>query len=416
MEYQIVVPNIDDFDDVEIIEILVQHGDVVQIDDSVVTLESEKATMEIPSSKAGTVSAIHTQLGAKVSTGTPLLTLEIDPAAEPASPEQEQHGVASQPAGTMQTEADHQTPQLAATTSQMQTERQLPHASPSVRQLARELGVNLSAVDGSGPKGRITHSDVTQFLRSALAAKSDTKRTDFTRFGATHSEPLSRVQQIVGKRLHHAWTTVPQVTQHDDADVAEMEAYCKQFNEQLSADTPKLRLLPFLVKALVLALKKHPHFNASLEDDKTLLVREYYHIGIAVDTPDGLVVPVIKDADRKDIQALSREITELATRAHERKLSPADMQGACMTISNLGKFSTGSMFTPIVNAPEVAIIGASGTRTIADWDGEQFIPKLVLPLDLSYDHRVINGAQASIFLRDYCNLLKEVKLLLEANG
>lgn len=420
MEYQIVVPNIDDFDDVEVIEILVAAGDTVAIDDSVVTLESEKATMEVPSPKAGTVDKIQTQLGDKVHTGTVLLTLTLDATDDNQTsntPVKEQSDSPSlaKPTQTAQTEVVA-TPAEAVNAKKTSDDTTL-HASPSVRQFARELGVNLAAVDGSGPKGRITRADVVQFFRSTVMLSRDSAKqisqTDFKRFGPTRSEPLSRIQQVVAKRLHHAWSTIPHVTQHDDADVAEIEAYCKEFNEQLSGDTPKLRLLPFLVKALVFALQKFPHFNASLEDDNTLLIREYYHIGIAVDTPEGLLVPVIKNADKKDIQILSHEIIDLATRAHDKKLSPSDMQGGCMTVSNLGKYSTGRLFTPIVNAPEVAIIGASGTRTVAEWDGEQFIPKLVLPLDLSYDHRVINGAEASLFLREYCDLLKEIKPFLE---
>lgn len=409
MKYQIAVPNVDDFDLVEISEILVAPGDIVKIDDSVITLESEKAAMEIPSPKAGTVNDIHVKVGDKVQTDTPLITLDIAQVAKeristevaPTIPEQ------SPSANKKESIAQPPPTKLAAAKDSISL-----RASPSVRRFARELGVKLSAVAGSGPKGRITRADVAQYFRTlALSVLQDrsVKHVDYRRFGKTHSEDINRIQRVSAEHLQNAWQTIPHVSQHDEADITELEDYRKQLNEANNRGY-KLSLLPFLIKALALSLREFPNFNASIESPKKLLLRDYYHIGVAVDTKEGLLVPVIRDVDQKNIDAIADEVLQLVKQARENKLSATAMSGSCITISNLGGLHGGA-FTPIINAPEAAILGISRSRIAPIWDGKQFIPKPMLPLHLSYDHRLNNGVAALKFLSYYKELLYKPEII-----
>ena len=406
MKYQITVPNVDDFDVVEISEILVAPGDTVNIDDSVVTLESEKAAMEIPSPKSGTVSEIHTKVGDKVQSDTLLVTLEIVETEQPAEQ-------------STPTKTDTPTPKQTQSADEKEIAKQQPlkpaaekdtdsfHASPSVRRFARELGVKLSAVSGSGPKGRITRADVAQYFRTlaSATAQPSAKHVDYRRFGNTRTEKVNRIQRASARHLQSAWQTIPHVTQHDDADISKLEDHRKQLNEAKDR-TVKLNLLPFLIKALAFALKEHPRFNASMEDKETLLLRDYYHVGVAVDTENGLLVPVIRDVDKKNIATIADEVLQLAEQAREGKLNTEAMSGGCITISNLGGFDSGA-FAPIINAPEAAILGVSRSRITPIWDGKQFVPKYMLPLHLSYDHRLNNGVAAVRFLSYYKELLSK---------
>ena len=416
MESQITVPNVDDFDVVEISEILVALGDTVNTDDSVVTLESEKAAMEIPSPKSGVIKDIHVTIGDTVKTDTLLITLETEldtNQAETAEPEPE---ILSKDATTTQKVPQTQAIDKEESAIQKQTPNAIVsedttalRASPSVRRFARELGVRLSAVAGTGPKGRITRADVAQYFRTAVSSVAQstptTKQVDYKRFGNTRTENIGRIQRAAAEQLQSTWQTIPHAWQHGEADINELEDYRKQ---HLNADgnSSKTTLLPFLIKVLARSLKEFPRFNASLEGSKTILLRDYYHIGFAVDTKHGLFVAVIRNVDQKDIKTINSEIKQLAQRAKAGKLSVDDMSGGCMTISNLGGLDGGA-FTPIINAPEAAILGVSRTRITPVWDGEQFVPKLMLPLHLSYDHRLNNGVDAVNFLNHYKDLLSK---------
>lgn len=416
MKYQITVPNVDDFDIVEISEILVAVGDVVKTDDSVVTLESEKAAMEIPSPKSGTVREIHAQVGDKVQTGAPLISLEIEPDAGERT--DEESAVSVQP----QTASQNRVADKQEISDKQQAPKSAPEgdkialrASPSVRRFARELGVKLSAVTGSGSKGRITRADVAQFFRTLASSRAQAetvRRVDYRRFGKTRIENINRIQRASAKHLQSTWQTIPHVCQHGEADISKLEDYRKQLNAD-GKHTSKLTLLPFLIKAIALSLKAHPNFNASIESEGTLLIREYYHIGFAVDTKNGLLVPVIQDADLKTIADIADEAAQLAQQARANKLSASEMSGGCITISNLGGLDSGA-FTPIINAPEAAILGISRTRTTPVWDGKQFIPKPMLPLHLSYDHRLNNGVATVHFLNHYCDLLSNIDIFKNA--
>ncbi|MBC6413897.1 MAG: 2-oxo acid dehydrogenase subunit E2 [Chromatiales bacterium] len=416
MEYQITVPNVDDFDVVEISEILVAVGDTVNADDSVVTLESEKAAMEIPSSETGVVEQIHAKVGDQVKSDTLLITLKATQDKDEAAQDRDEAVVPEQPTAT-------QPPTEAITDQQTRVDKQKPEpkrkhsstalrASPSVRRFARELGVQLSAVAGTGAKGRIVRADVAQYFRSLVSAsapQTSLKQVDYRQFGNTRVESIGRIPRTAAKHLQNAWQTIPHVCQHGEAEIGRLEAYRQQLN---NADnrTAKLTLLPFLIKALALSLKEHPHFNASIDDSDTLLIREYYHIGFAVDTDNGLLVPVIRDADSKDIETIADEISTLAQQARDGKLTAKAMSGGCITISNLGGLDSGA-FTPIINAPEAAILGISRSRITPYWDGKQFIAKHILPLHLSYDHRLNNGVSAVVFLSYYSSLLSNPKAL-----
>lgn len=425
------VPDIGDAHDVDVIEVLVQQGDRIEKEQSLITLETEKASMEVPSSHAGVVQQVLVKVGDTVSQGSDILELTITsaaPAAAPAAPQpvaaptpvvpeaeiKPVSAVVTAPAGVMASDSPMRESPTSAFADANVPLRNLPHASPSVRKFARELGVDLHLVQGSGSKGRIKLDDVQNFVKQALAggiaAPSAAVATvsgdfqvlpwpkvDFARFGDIDTQPLSRIKKISGANLHRNWVMIPHVTNNDLADITELEAFRKQVNEEgkKSGSDARLTMLAFLIKASVAALKKFPEFNASIDGDN-LVLKKYYNIGFAADTPNGLVVPVIKDADKKGILEIAKETGELAALARDGKLSAAQMQGGCFTISSLGGIG-GTDFTPIINAPEVAIMGVSRSTMQPVWNGKDFVPRLMLPLSLSYDHRVIDGAAAARF-------------------
>lgn len=439
MSEQIIsVPDLGDFDEVDVIEILVKPGDAIAEGDSVVTLESEKAAMELPAPVGGVVKSVHVALGDKVGEGAPLLSVDTDTAAAPDAAAQPA-GEAGQSAGEQgQDQPAQPAAPPAAPREETAADRSeaagIIKASPSVRRFARELGVDLRVVRGSGPKGRIVEQDVKDFARNAgharrhpaEAALPPVHSTDFSRFGPTEVIRQSRVQSVVADRMTRAWLNVPHVTQHQDADITELEdrrkrlaeQWAEQWSEQEAnqgaadnTDKPKLTLLAFLIKALAVSLQNFPKFNTAFDNAGRLIQKHYCHIGIAVDAPGGLFVPVIRDADGKDVFEIAGAIADFANRARAGRLTAADMQGGCMTISNQGGIG-GSAFTPIVNAPETATLGVSRARISPWWDGRVFVPRLLLPLDLSYDHRVTNGADAARFLDGYCRLLSDAEALL----
>jgi len=421
---QVVVPDIGDFKDVEVIEVLVAEGDEVQAEQSLITVESDKASMEIPSSHAGVIKRLAVKVGDKVAQGAEILTLEPSaeqPAAKASAAPPPQS--AASPGGDAQA-APSDTKDAASAMASEPVARsspteayvndtpanKLPYASPSVRKFARELGVDLTRVSGSGGKGRITFDDVRGFVKQALASGApqggqaaagsglsviDWPKVDFSKFGPIEAKPLSRIKKISGANLHRNWVMIPHVTNNDQADITELEALRVALNKENQKAGIKVTMLAFLIKAVVAALKKFPEFNASL-DGEELVYKQYYHIGFAADTPNGLVVPVIRDADKKGVLELATETSEMAVKAREGKLSPAQMQGGCFSISSLGGIG-GTSFTPIINAPEVAILGVSRSSHMPIWDGQAFKPRLMLPLSLSYDHRVIDGASAARF-------------------
>jgi pyruvate dehydrogenase E2 component (dihydrolipoyllysine-residue acetyltransferase) len=431
---EVTVPDIGDFHDVPVIDVLVAAGDKVNVDDPILTLESDKATLDVPAPIAGTVTEVLVSVGDAVSQGH--LVLHIAPGegavTPPPSLVEQQEPAPAQPAQVAETvggavAAPVDAPPAVSTPS---TDTTPPgaHAGPSVRRMARELGVDLSAVTATGAKGRITKDDLLTFLQSSAppAAASGAASApqgsgipeippqDFARLGPVETRELSRIKRVSGPFLHRSWLNVPHVTQNDEADITDLDAYRKELDTAAKAEKEPYRvtLLAFLVKAAVAALKKFPEFNSSLSPEKdALILKRFYNIGIAVDTPDGLVVPVVKDADRKGIVELSREFGAISARAREGKLSPADMQGGTFTISSLGGIG-GTSFTPIVNAPEVAILGVVRSAMKPVWNGAEFVPRLMLPLSLSYDHRVIDGALAARFARHLCYLLEDDRRLL----
>jgi pyruvate dehydrogenase E2 component (dihydrolipoamide acetyltransferase) len=426
---QVLVPDIGDFKDVAVIEVFVKPGDLVKAEQSLITVESDKASMEIPSSHAGVVAQVLVKLGDKVNQGTPLLVLQAAAAASGAAAAQA--AVAPAPTAAPNAPANAAPPSapvaapsaMAAAThepNRAAAAATLPHASPSVRKFARELGVPLPEVRGSGPKGRITQDDVQGFVKRVLAGDAQTAaiakkataapaatgagslpgllpwpQVDFAKFGPVQRKDLSRIKKISGANLHRNWVMIPHVTNHDDADITELEAFRVKLNQENEKSGVKVTMLAFLIKACVAALKKFPEFNASL-DGETLVLKQYFHIGFAADTPNGLMVPVIKDADQKGVLQISQEMSELAKKARDGKLSPAEMSGGCFSISSLGGIG-GTYFTPIINAPEVSILGVCRSTTRPVWNGQAFEPRLILPLSLSWDHRVIDGAAAARF-------------------
>jgi pyruvate dehydrogenase E2 component (dihydrolipoamide acetyltransferase) len=428
---EVKVPDIGDFKDVEIIELLVKPGDTIAVEQSLVTVESDKASMEIPATHAGVVKELKVGLGDKVSEGSVLLVVETEQAAAASAPMAEAPAPAPTPAPAPAVAATASAPAPAASSlpgaapawpAHQPTASQgvLPHASPSIRRMARELGVPLGEVSGSGPKGRITEADLRAFVKGVMSGAVQTQaqkakapapaeasgggafagllpwpQVDFAKFGPVERKDLSRIKKISGANLHRNWVMIPHVTNHDDADITELEAFRVQLNKENEKSGIKVTMLAFLIKASVAALKKFPEFNASLDGDQ-LVLKQYYHIGFAADTPNGLVVPVIKDADKKGILQISQEVSELAAKAREGKLGPADMSGGCFSISSLGGIG-GRYFTPIINAPEVAILGVCKSSIEPKWDGKAFQPRLMLPLSLSWDHRVIDGAVAARF-------------------
>ena len=511
------VPDIGDFSEVEVIEILVSVGDTIKAEQSLITVESDKSSMEIPAAQGGVVKAIKVKVGDKVSEGTPLVEIEAAGGAEapkqeaapakaeaPAAPAAKQEaapapqaapaaapaqggaeetvvvpdigdfkeveviellvkvgdkvsmgsqlvkvksgGGAAAAAPAAQAEsapapaAKAEAPAAAPAPAPAAKQAPVPadpaaehapskaHASPSVRKFARELGVDLARVPATGPKGRITPDDVRNFVKQALAGGATAAapaaaggsgsglevlawpKVDFAKFGEIEAKPLSRIKKISGANLHRNWVMIPHVTNNEDADITDLEAFRVQLNKENEKSGVKVTMLAFLIKAVVSALKKFPEFNASLEGD-SLILKKYFHIGFAADTPNGLVVPVIRDADKKGVLDLARETTELAKKARDGKLSPSEMQGGCFSISSLGGIG-GTSFTPIINAPEVAILGVSRSAMKPVWDGKQFVPQLTLPMSLSYDHRVIDGAAGARFNAYLASVLADYRRIL----
>jgi pyruvate dehydrogenase E2 component (dihydrolipoamide acetyltransferase) len=429
---EVVVPDIGDFKDVPVIEVLVKAGDSVKADDSLVTLESDKATMEVPAPFSGVVKDMKVKVGDKVSEGVLILTLEAhdgaaQPSAKPAAASAA--SVSAAPASSVPAPPQAQ-PALPATASVAVALAVVDevgfahtHASPGVRRFARELGVDLTKVKGSGPKGRVLKDDVQGYVKSALARPAPAAAggglsvlplpaVDFTKFGATEVKPLSRIKKISGANLHRNWVTIPHVTQNDEADITELEAFRKQMSDEVQKQGVRVTLLAFLIKAAVAALKRYPQFNASLSPDgESLVLKQYFNIGVAVDTPNGLVVPVIRDSDKKGVIQLAKELGEVSAKARDGKLSPTDMQGGCFSISSLGGIG-GLNFTPIINAPEVAILGVSRSIMKPVWKDGQFVPRLMLPLSLSYDHRVVDGAEGARFITYLNGVLSDIRRLV----
>lgn len=437
---QVLIPDIGDFRDVPVIEVLVKPGDTVSMEDPLVVLESDKATIEVPAPFSGTVTRLSVKVGDTVSEGTAILEMtasatgtDIPPVAAPAAPVTTAAMPAAAPAAPAPVVAAPSviaapaTPagsippvSFSANTGGSVVASSKAHAGPSVRRFARELGVNLDQVKGSGPKQRILREDVQSYVKTALSGLRENKsagldllpwpQVNFARFGPVKSVPLSRIKKISGANLHRNWVMIPHVTQFDEADITDLEALRKQHNANLKKDDSKITLLSFLISAIASALKAFPEFNASLEnpgssqDELNLIIKHYYHIGFAADTPNGLVVPVIRDADQKSIPAIATELGTLSGLAREGKLKPADMQGSGFTISSLGGVG-GTAFTPIINAPEVAILGVSRASIKPVYLEGNFVPRLILPLSLSYDHRVIDGASAARFTTHLSSLL-----------
>jgi len=427
------IPDIGDFKDVPIIEVLVKPGDDVKVDQSLVTLESDKATMDVPSPIAGKVADVVAKVGDKVSMGVLIARIDADSAApaSAAAPAKEAVG-AGAPAAAAPPPPPAPAPAAPAPATTAETPGAGPakpdfsgvFAGPAVRRLARELDIDLNQVKGTGEKGRITRDDVKAALVArgggAVAAPGGAAlpavpAVDFAKFGPVETVPLSRIKRISGPRLHASWVNVPHVTHTDEADITELEAFRKTLDEEAKKDKTKpyrVSLLPLLMRASVATLKAFPNFNSALSPaGDALIMRRYWHIGVAVDTPDGLVVAVVKDVDRKGVLELARELGELSEKARAGKLAPAEMQGATFTISSLGGIG-GTAFTPIVNAPEVAILGVVRSRMAPVWDGEAFQPRLMLPLCLSYDHRVIDGVAAARFMRRLAEILEDMRRVI----
>ncbi|MBK9622980.1 MAG: dihydrolipoyllysine-residue acetyltransferase [Rhodocyclaceae bacterium] len=469
---EVKVPDIGDFKGIPVIEVLVAVGDVVKVDDSLVTLESDKATMDVPSSSAGVVTELRMKVGDLVSEGSVVAVVDMAAASAaagaavgagdtppplkatspPAAPQQ------AAPTPTLAAPPPAQTP--VSSSAMAMNEGMVPaptelhgapprihmpspgelaaevlggsmsHASPSVRRFARELGVDVSRVTGSGPKNRILQEDVQAYVKGVMSGSVSNgvssaptttasggelnllpwPKVDFTKFGVVEAKPLSRIKKISGANLHRNWVMIPHVTQFDEADITDLEAFRQAMNKENEKSGMKLTMLAFLIKASVAALKKFPDFNASL-DGENLIYKQYFNIGFAADTPNGLVVPVIKNADQKGVGAIATEMGELAKKARDGKLGPAEMSGGCFSISSLGGIG-GTAFTPIINAPEVAILGVSKTQTKAVWDGKQFVPRQMLPMSLSYDHRVIDGASAARFTSYLGALLSDMRRVM----
>jgi len=425
------VPDIGDFKNVPVIEVLVKPGDAVKKEDPLITLESDKAIMDIPSPYGGVVKALKVKVGDKVSEGTAVLAIDVneETAAAPA-PSRQPHSIGSgqvspssgesKGAGVTPHPAQKVVPSSSPTLPAMETRGHLPHASPSVRRFARELGVNLTLVGGSGPKSRILKEDVQAFVKGELSRPHagagftlpEMPQVDFAKFGAIETVPLSRIKKLAGANLHRNWVSIPHVTQHDEADITDLEAFRNSNSAETEKQGFKLTMLSFLIKACVTALKAHPEFNASLDKSgENLVLKKYFHIGVAVDTSEGLVVPVIRDADRKGVFDLARELAQVSQRARDKKLSPTEMQGGCFSISSLGGIG-GTAFTPIINAPEVAILGVSKAQLKPVYKDGNLVPRLILSLALSYDHRVIDGAAAARFTTYLCSVLSDIRRLL----
>ena len=431
----VLVPDIGEFDAVEVIEVLVKSGDAVSVEDPLLTMESDKASMDVPSPFSGTVKTVKIKAGDKVSQNDLILTLvvkELETAdtetsaetenSEATSPENKNivptRKSESTSSGTVSKEPVRRPPPITMSVNQKSFLR--AHASPSIRKFARELGVDLSQVHGSGRKERITKEDVQEFVKQALGGTASgtaaagsgipaMPEIDFSKFGPVEIKPLSRIQKKAAVNLHRGWLNLPIVTHHDEADITELEYFRKSLKDEAAKQGVKVTPLVFLLKACAVAIRKHPNFNSSLTADKeNLVLKKYLHIGVAVDTPDGLVVPVIRDVEQKGLLELAKELGEVSEKARAKKLKTNDIQGGCFSISSLGGIG-GTAFTPLVNAPEVAILGVTRSRMMPVWNGKEFLPRLMLPMDLTYDHRVIDGAQAARFMVDLCEILSDMR-------
>ena len=426
---EVKVPDIGDFKDVEIIELLVKPGDTVKADQSLLTVESDKASMEIPSSHAGVVKELKVKLGDKVSEGSLVLMLEVSAATGAGvavSAPTSQVAPAAAPVATATAPVPAPAAPTVVAPKATQAGTSTSHASPSIRKYARELGVDLSLITGTGPKERITHEDVQSFVKGVLSGATSLSAPtaqisgsgldllpwpslDFSKFGPTELQPLSRIKKMSGPNLHRNWVMIPHVTQYEQTDVTDLEAFRIASNELTKKDGVRLTILAFVIKAVVTVLKRYQDFNASLDEKgENLIIKNYFHIGFAADTPLGLVVPVVKNADTKGVVEIAKEMGDLSALAREGKLSPSDMQGASFTITSLGGIG-GTYFTPIINAPEVAILGLSKLSMQPVWNGKEFVPRLILPLSLSYDHRVIDGAQGTRFTTYLAEVLADMR-------
>jgi len=428
----ITTPDFGSATDVTVIEVLIKPGDKIKVEDPIVTLESDKATMELPSTDAGVVKEIKVKVGDKVSTGSMLITLETSGAAEEKATTQPEKSMVEakekeiKPQEKMATEVkepEEEKPETATQpilTGTVQSTSDV-HAGPGVRRLARELGVNLAVIAGSGPKQRIVKEDVQAYVKGQLAQLQSSAMPmafppapviDFAKFGVVETQALSRIKKISGKNLQRNWMTIPHVTQFAQADITMLEEFRQAQKAELEKQKIKLTPLVFIMKAAVASLKAFPHFNASLDaSGENLVMKKYYHIGVAVDTPDGLVVPVIRDVDKKGLVDLAKELAIVSEKARKKLLMPNDMQGGCFSISSLGGIG-GTAFTPIINAPEVAILGVSKTSYQPIYQEGIFVPRLMLPLSLSYDHRVVDGADGSRFIVHLTNMLSDIRNLL----
>jgi pyruvate dehydrogenase E2 component (dihydrolipoamide acetyltransferase) len=426
---EVKVPDIGDFKNIPVIEVLVKPGDSVSRETPLVTLESDKATMEVPSPAAGTVKEIKLKVGDKVSEGALVLTMETSgDGAAAAKPVVEKSAPASAPraapapAPAPVSQPAPPRPSAAAPTAPAAVDEAAfarAHASPSARRFARELGVDLTRVKGTGPRERVLKEDIQNYVKGELTRPRGAglnllplPQVDFAKFGAVTSQPLSRIRKLSGANLHRNWVTIPHVTQNDQADITELEEFRKVQTAEAKQQGIRFTILCFLLKAVVVALRQHPEFNASLSaDGESLFLKQYFHVGVAVDTPNGLVVPVIRDVDKKGLMELAKELGEVSARMRAGKISPHDLQGGCFSISSLGGLG-GAHFTPIINAPEVAILGVGKSAMQPVWNGKTFEPRLMLPLSVSYDHRVIDGAQGARFVSFLSTVLTDIRRLV----
>ena len=422
---ELVVPDIGDFDEVEIIEVLVEAGDIVEENQDIITLESDKAAMEIPSSHAGKIKELKVSVGDKVKEGSVIALLEsTEGAPTEEEPKAKETVIPSVKAQSNETEVkvEPELVEIAPFAPDNKAGVKHAHASPSVRQFARELGVTLSLINGSGDKGRITKEDVQNFVKQKVNAPTAEATggsaippvpvINFEKFGDIENTELSRIKKISGKHLHACWLNIPHVTQFDEADITELEKFRKENKDNAAKQGVNLTPLVFIMKAVVASLKLYPELNASLSEDKeNLIIKKYYNIGIAVDTPNGLMVPVVKDVDKKGFIELAGELGEISARARDGALTAKDLQGGTFSISSLGGIG-GSFFTPIVNAPEVAILGVGRHKMQPVWNGSEFVPRLMLPLSVSYDHRVVDGAMGARFTTHLNNMLSDIRKVL----
>jgi pyruvate dehydrogenase E2 component (dihydrolipoamide acetyltransferase) len=417
------VPNIGDFENVPVVEIQVKPGDEVKSDDPLITLESDKAAMDVPAPQSGKIAEILVKIGDKVSEGSAIIRLDVAGGEDKDEP-QSANGKSQAVRAETSTDTGKASPPPAARSEPEKEDLTAPknfgsvHASPSVRRIARELHIDLTKITGTGDKGRITRDDVKNHIAHSETGGAVTSgipeipAQDFAKYGPIETKPMSRLKRLTGPNLHRAWLNVPHVTNADEADITDLEEYRKSLDASAKEKGYRVTLVAFLLKSAVSALKEYPDVNASIAPTKdALILKRYYNIGVAVDTPDGLVVPVIRDVDRKGILELSQELTSVSARMREGKITPTDIQGSTFSISSLGGIG-GTTFTPIVNAPEVAILGATRAKVQPVWDGAAFQPRLMLPLCLSYDHRAVDGALAARFLRKVCDALADVRQLV----